>query len=148
MVKVAGEVLAYCSQCKMDLTAAVVAMRGDQIVRVMCKTCRKERAYKSPKGVTDPGKAPPAKTTTRGARTDTGERVDYSVGAEWRKAMAKYAQAKANPYSAKNPVGVNDKLIHPTFGEGIVTKLIHPNKAEILFEMDLKVLICGGHRTG
>lgn len=147
MVKVAEEVIAYCSQCKMDLAAMVVAMKGDQIVRVECKTCRKERGYKAPKGILEPGMAPPPKKTTRGARTETGERVDRSVGAEWKKALLQYKDRPINNYSAKMAVGVGDRIAHPTFGEGIVMKPIHPNKAEILFEMDLKVLIVGGART-
>lgn len=146
MVQVAGEVLAFCSQCKMDLIATVVAMKGDKIVRVHCKTCKKERAYKSPKGLNEPGQIP-AKKATRGARTETGEKVDRSVGAEWRKAMSELSQYKANPYSAKGQMAVKDKLAHPTFGEGVVTRLIHPNKVEVLFEMDLKVLVCGGPRS-
>lgn len=146
-LKVAQETLAYCSQCKMDLGAVIVAMKGDQIVRVQCKTCKKERAYKAPKGVSDPGEIPEKKPspTARGARTDTGERVDRSVGAEWKKTMAAHAQAPAVPYSAKAKFAVGDKIRHPTFGDGLVTKQIYPNKVEILFEMDVKVLICGGH---
>lgn len=147
MVRVAEQTLAYCGQCKMDLSATVVAMRGDQVVRVQCRTCRGERAYRAPKGVTDPKMAPPPKTTTRGARTASGERPDHSVGAEWRKEMLAHKDRPANAYGAKNQMGVGDKIAHPTFGEGIVMKMIHPNKAEILFEMDLKVLICGGPRT-
>jgi hypothetical protein len=131
----------------MDLSATVVAMRGDQIMRVQCRTCRGERAYKAPKGVNDPKQAPPPRTTTRGARTASGERVDHSVGAEWRKAMLDHRDRPANPYGARNPVAIGDKISHPTFGEGIVMKQIHPNKAEILFEMDLKVLVTGGPRA-
>jgi hypothetical protein len=147
MVKVAQEVIAYCSQCKMDLAAIVVAMKGDQILRVECKTCRKKRGYKAPKGIDEPGKAPPVKKTTRGARTEAGERVDRSVGAEWKKALLQYKDRPLNTYSAKMAVGVGDRIAHPTFGEGVVMKPIHPNKAEILFEMDIKVLIVGGART-
>ncbi len=131
----------------MDLSATVVAMKGDQIMRVQCRTCRGERAYKAPKGVTDPKQAPPPRTTARGARTATGERPDHSVGAEWRKAMLQYKDRPANAYSARGQVAIGDKIAHPTFGEGIVMKQIHPNKAEILFEMDLKVLITGGPRA-
>ena len=145
MVRVAEEVLAYCSQCKMDLGATVVAMKGDRIVRVECKTCRKERAYKAPKGVSEPGSAPPAKKSTRGARTESGEKVDNSIAAEWRKIMNAHPQAGA-AYSAKGKVSLGEKIKHPVFGEGIVMKHIHPNKAEIIFEMDMKILICGGPR--
>lgn len=144
MAKVASEVIAYCSQCKMDLGAVVVAMKGDQIVRVQCKTCKKERQYKAPKGVSNPGDAPPAKRSTRGERTETGERVDHSVAAEWRKVMNAHSDRAPQAYSAKAKYAIGDKIQHPTFGQGIVMKHLYPNKAEILFEMDLKVLVCGG----
>ncbi len=147
MVRVAEEVLAYCSQCKMDLKATVIAMKGDQVLRVQCRTCRGERGFKAPKGVNDPKMAPPPKTTTRGARTASGERPDHSVAAEWRKEMTARKDRPLNSYNAKVQVNLGDRLLHPTFGEGIVMKQIHPNKAEILFEMDLKVLITGGPRT-
>jgi hypothetical protein len=147
MPRVAEEVLAYCSSCRLDLGAVIVAMKGDQILRVQCKTCRGERAYKSPKGVTDPSKAPPPKTQARSARTDTGEKIDHSVAAEWRKLMNQYKQNPANPYSAKAPLAIHDRVKHPTFGEGVVLKHIFPNKAEIIFEMDVKTLICGGAKT-
>lgn len=148
MVRVAEEILAYCNKCKMDLRATIVAMRGDQILRVQCRTCRGERAYKAPKGVNDPKMAPPPKTpTTRTARTASGERADHSVGAEWRKEMLARQARPMNPYNARAQVAVGDRLAHPTFGEGVIMKVIHPNKAEILFEMDLKVLIVGGARV-
>lgn len=147
MVRVAEEVLAYCNKCKMDLGATVVAMRGDQVLRVQCRTCRGERAYKAPKGVNDPKKAPAPKTpSTRAARGTSGERADHSVGAEWRKEMLIRKDRPLNTYNARVQVAVGDRLAHPTFGEGIIMKVIHPNKAEILFEMDLKVLIVGGSR--
>ena len=144
MPKVAEEVLAYCSSCRLDLLAVIVAMKGDQILRVQCKTCRGERAYKAPKGVTDPSLAPPPKKQARSARTETGEKLDHSVEAEWRKLMNQYNTHPLSAYSAKALLAVHDRVKHPTFGEGVVTKVIFPNKAEIVFEMDVKTLICGG----
>ena len=143
MPKVAEEVLAYCSSCRLDLIAMIVAMKGDKIVRVQCKTCRGERAFKAPKGVTDPALAPPPKKQARAARTDSGEKVDHSVGAEWRKAMNANNTKPLHSYSAKGGFAVNDRVKHPTFGEGVVLKHIHPNKSEIIFEMDIKTLITG-----
>ena len=50
-MKVAEEMLAYCSSCKMDLAHTVSAMKGDRAVRVVCNTCKKDHAYKAPKGM-------------------------------------------------------------------------------------------------
>ncbi len=146
MARVAEEVLSYCSSCRLDLRATVVAMKGDQIIKVQCKTCRGERLYKAPKGVTDPSKAPPPKT--RAGRTASGEKADHSVGTEWRNAMNSHRSRPLQTYSAKLQVSIGDRIAHPTFGEGVVLKHIHPNKAEIIFEMDIKTLICGGPKTG
>lgn len=144
-VKVASEVLAYCSQCKMDLAATVVAMKGDQIVRVECKTCKKERGYKPPKGVTDPKAAPAKKTRASKSKAD-GEKADRSIAAEWQKIMLAHPNSPVVNYSTKAKFAVGDKVKHPTFGDGIVMKHIYPNKAEVIFEMDLKILICGGQK--
>ena len=45
-------------------------------------------------------------------------------------------------------VALADKIKHPTFGEGIVNKLIYPNKVEVIFQSDVKILIhAGEHRS-
>ena len=58
---VASETLAYCTSCKMDLNAVVVAMKGDRIAKVQCLTCKKEHVYKAPKGIDTPVTAASAK---------------------------------------------------------------------------------------
>ena len=138
MAKVAQEVLAYCGNCKMDLVAMVVAMKGDQIVRVDCKTCKKERAYKAPKGIDTPAPKKPKATKESNKAA--------SIEEEWRKIMNAHKNSPEYAYSGKIKMNVGDRIKHPTFGNGVVMKHIYPNKAEILFEMDLKVLICGGQK--
>jgi hypothetical protein len=61
--------------------------------------------------------------------------------------MMAHKDRPLNPYNAKAQMAVGDRIAHPTFGEGVVMKQIHPNKAEIIFEMDLKILITGGPRV-
>ena len=50
-------------------------------------------------------------------------------------------------YAANEPFQVGDRLSHPTFGEGVVQKLIFPNKMEIIFRNDIKTLIHAGKPT-
>jgi hypothetical protein len=125
----------------MDLTAVIVAMQGDRIMRVMCKTCRKERGYKSPKGVEEPSLAPKAKSSS----PRTPVKVT-SMEEEWMGAMSKIQNKRALPYSTTLKLSQGDLVSHPTFGDGIVQKIIHPNKVELLFRTDLKVLLCAGQR--
>jgi hypothetical protein len=119
----------------MDLNAAIVAMKGDRIAKVQCFTCKKEHVYKAAKGVTEPKK-------TR--KKKDAEPQANPVELEWEKLMAQHKDAPMKTYSMKAHFGLGDKLAHPNFGDGIVGKLIYPNKLEVIFRTDVKVLIHAG----
>ena len=137
---VGKEVLAYCTSCKMDLNNVIVAMKGDRIAKVQCLTCKKEHVYKAPKGAAEPKK--PKKT--KAAKAESEDSANHSIEAEWQKLMATHRDSPSRAYSTKELYSLGDKISHPTFGEGIVGKLIYPNKLEVIFQMDVKVLIYGG----
>jgi len=141
---VGKEALAYCSSCKMDLNHTVVAMQGDRIRKVHCRTCKKEHMYKAPKGINDPT-VEPAKSA-KAAKSPKAAAAPKStpIEVEWEKQMAALKANPTRPYSAKGHFQAGDKLNHPTFGDGIVGKLVYPNKIEVIFRHDLKVLIHAG----
>jgi len=66
------------------------------------------------------------------------------VEIEWEKLMSQHKAAPMKNYSAKGNFNLGDKIAHPSFGEGIVGKLIFPNKLEVIFRTDVKVLIHAG----
>ena len=134
---VGTESLAYCTSCKMDLAHIVASMKGDRIAKVECKTCKKTHVYKAPKGITEP----PKKRAPRKSKAAESA----PIGAEWEKLMAQHKDAPFKPYGMKSKYMLGDKIRHDTFGEGIVGKLLYPNKIEVIFQGDLKVLIHGGH---
>ncbi|MBI2605166.1 MAG: hypothetical protein HYW49_03695 [Deltaproteobacteria bacterium] len=138
--KTGDEILAYCGSCKMDLRATIVAMSGASIARVMCKTCKKERGYRSPKGAAEPGKAPGAASRPRAPREER-EVKTVSVFVEWERMMNEHKAAARVPYTVQAALKLNDIIQHPAFGEGYVMKLHHPNKAEVLFRDDIKMLL-------
>jgi hypothetical protein len=133
-VTVGGETISYCTSCKMDLNHVIVAMKGDRIAKVQCFTCKKEHAYKAAKGVTTP-KAKKKKST---------ENAGNPVELEWEKLMLQHKDAPFKSYTMKGHFTLGDKLNHPNFGEGIVGKLIYPNKLEVIFKTDVKVLVHAG----
>jgi Asp-tRNA(Asn)/Glu-tRNA(Gln) amidotransferase A subunit family amidase len=138
-IGVGKDTIAYCTSCRMDLNHVIAAMQGDLIKRVQCRTCKKEHGYKAPKGVQDPMKSPEAaKAKTPKAPTRK------SIEVEWEEKMHEFKAKTAKVYGIKTKFEMNDKINHPTFGQGIVTKILHPNKVEVLFQMDLKVLIHAG----
>ena len=136
---VGKEALAYCTSCKMDLAHTIVSLKGDRIHKAECKTCKKEHAYKAPKGVTDPKDAPAPR-----AKKAPAEPKGNPIELEWMKLMNAHKNAPFNNYSQKTKFALGDKIKHATFGEGIVGKHIYPNKIEVIFQMDIKVLIHGG----
>ncbi|MCM0606663.1 MAG: hypothetical protein KA715_11280 [Xanthomonadaceae bacterium] len=134
-MKVAEEIISFCTKCKIDLAHAVVAMQGDRAVRVMCKTCKGEHAYRAPKGITDPSMAPKKKS----------ERVSktvVTVAEDWETKMALHKNSPVKDYSTKNQYKAGERIEHPSFGTGLVEKLIHPNKIEVIFKTEIKMLIC------
>ncbi len=141
----AKEVLSYCGSCKMDLMSTVVAKVETKIVKVQCKTCKKEHGFKQPKGVTEPGKKAPAVKAAKKSRVVDIDRTPpaktITSHEEWTKLMSSSKDAKKVKYTPKARLQQGDVVEHPSFGDGFVMKIAFPNKAEILFETDLKVLI-------
>ncbi len=140
--EVAKETLAYCTSCKMDLNSIIVAMKGDKIAKVQCFTCKKEHVYRAPKGVTEPK----AKATRapRKKKSEDGTTPENSIEAEWEKLMNAHKDAPMKSYSMKGQFTLGDKVKHTNFGDGIVGRLIYPNKIEVIFQKDMKILIHGG----
>jgi hypothetical protein len=131
----------------MDLAHTISAMIGDRVVRVHCKTCKSDHNYRPPKGVKEPGQIPPAlRGRGESSRSNTGDpkaakAAAIPVEVLWE---AKIREARSKPlqtYTASAKFQVGDRLVHPTFGEGVVQRLIYPNKAEVIFQMDIKTLI-------
>jgi hypothetical protein len=119
----------------------------------MCKTCKKERSYKAPKGVKEPG-APGNMERATGTKSGTAKAkakpaapkpTAVAIAVEWKTALDKAVAAKVarQAYLPKNLFSPGQIVDHPSFGPGVVTKLVHPNKVEILFQNDLKVLVHG-----
>lgn len=144
---VATETLAYCTSCKMDLNHMIVAMKGDRIAKVQCLTCKKEHVYRVAKGVNDPqGPAPTARAKkAASAAASEEEENSHSIEIEWEKLMNAHRDLPMKTYTTKGQFGLGDKLSHPVFGDGIVGKLIYPNKLEVIFRHDIKILIYAGH---
>jgi hypothetical protein len=144
---VATETLAYCTSCKMDLNHMIVALKGDRIAKVQCLTCKKEHVYRAPKGATEPTQPKASKKKAAASSSATGGHDDngsHSIEVEWEKLMSSHRDHPLKPYSTKGQFFLGDKIKHPTFGEGIVGKLIYPNKLEVIFKTDVKVLIYAG----
>jgi hypothetical protein len=128
----------------MDLVATIVAKVGSKIVKVQCNTCKKERAYKAPKGVTEPGQAPvkaPRASKKKPSAEDEAAAKAVAVESEWNRLMGEAAAASRVKYTVHAKLNLGDVVQHPMFGDGVVMRIQHPDKAEIIFKNDVKLLI-------
>ncbi len=129
MVKVGGEVDAFCTRCQLTLAHTIHAVVAGRPVKVECNTCHAIHRYRAQNG----GSAAPGARPARGPR----ERVT-SVGFDDLLASKK---AAAQPYSPRRTYSVDDVVDHPTFGRGFVSAIRDAGKIEVTFRSDVKVLV-------
>jgi hypothetical protein len=122
----------------MDLNSVVVAMKGDRVAKVQCLTCKKEHTFKAPKGA----KTPKAKKSRK--KAEDAAVTSQSIEAEWEKLMSTHKDTPSKSYSTQGQFILGDKIKHASFGDGIVSRLIYPNKVEVIFRTDMKILIYAG----
>jgi len=117
----AGENIAsLCTKCKLNLDHAIVAMDGETIVKVKCKTCGSVHKFRNP--------ADPPKVRAPRAKKDNSKTA-VSV---WENGIAS-ARGKEHSYSMGSKYRVGDIVNHDTFGKGVVQKL-YTNKCDVLFQ--------------
>ena len=134
--KVAKDVVAYCVSCKMDLAHTVVAMDGETVKKVLCNTCNKEHVYRAPKGE----KAPTNKK--KPARKTRAKKI-VAPDVLWEKALEPAQNLLSKLYTIDGSFESGVKIDHKTFGLGLITKLIQPNKMEVIFKEGTKIMIRG-----
>jgi hypothetical protein len=134
MIKVGGEVDAFCSKCELTLAHTVIAMLDGAPVKVECNTCHGVHKFRPPAGARSNGlKGSVAmKKAARPAREKKVEVPFEEVLATKKKAPV--------PYSIKRTFAVDDVVDHPTFGRGFVSA-VRSGKVEVTFRGDVKVLV-------
>ena len=146
--KTGGEIDAYCTKCKLDLTHRIIAMVGDAVKKVECKTCGSHHLYRKPKSVKDAEAAAAAKAgsavrkpkaeggapRTASERHAAAERAERERVSTWEKAIAGQPPNAFKPYSIKMLFGSGELVRHPKFGDGVVARVIDRAKVEILFQ--------------
>ena len=105
--KVGGDVDAYCTKCRMDLSHRVIAMVANEPKRVKCLTCDGEHNYRKPmseRAENRPsadrpaggGKSPAKPRTSKSAASAKTER---SAKHSWEKAIAGQPATAFKAYS-------------------------------------------------
>ena len=144
--KTGGEIDAYCTKCKLDLTHRIIAMVGDAVKKVECKTCGSHHLYRKTKLDKEASAAAATKAGSTAKRPREGgprtaserhaaaERAEKERVSTWEKAIAGQPTAAFKAYSVKSAFGAGELVRHPKFGDGVVSKVIDRAKIEVLFQ--------------
>ncbi|HNW58418.1 MAG TPA: hypothetical protein PKI62_01925 [bacterium] len=129
------EVEALCNKCKAATVHVVVAIKSQDMVRVMCKVCQSLHRFKSPesKALKKTGKVVKAKKPklTPEARETR----------KWNKLLTAADPEKAVAYSMSQGYAENDVIQHSKFGLGVVVKILDPSKISVVFEGGIKNMV-------
>jgi hypothetical protein len=130
----AGDNIAsLCTKCNMVLDHIVVAMDGEVIAKVKCRTCGSAHRYRKPGS----GVAAVKKTRTPRAKKPSPP----SAEAIWAACLAE-ARGKERTYDTGGRYRVGDIVDHHVFGKGVVRK-IYVNKCDVLFRDKERLMASG-----
>lgn len=129
-VQVGSEIKYRCPKCDLDLWHTVLAMMGREPARIRCNTCKSERNYRAPRTM----KTASAQANSVRRNVPAPELYQQKLQA----ALMKTPIA----YRMDIKVEVGDVVDHKSFGRGIVLKTIPPDRMEIIFQDETKVLAC------
>lgn len=150
--KTGGEIDSYCTKCKLDLGHRIIAMVGDTVKKVECRTCGSHHLYRKPQservaaakiGIRTPAAATKKPSTSRSARVTAAERAEREQTATWESAIAGQPSGAFKPYRVSNVFGLGELVRHPKFGDGVVSRVIDRGKVEVLFKDGLRTMAQG-----
>lgn len=130
-LSVGKEALSYCNKCKLNLAHLIVNMKNETTIgKVECKTCHATHAYKDPSTV----KVKKSKTGVKRKSTK------QTISELWLEAVEKSGK-DSQKYSPRSKFEINDLIEHPSWGPGVVERVIDTDKIQVIFRHDIKTLI-------
>ncbi|HEY5672515.1 MAG TPA: hypothetical protein VIR78_02300 [Malonomonas sp.] len=128
-LSVGDAIEARCTKCRQNNEHVIVTFDDDGPVKVQCNICSRQHKFRSP----SVAKKAAVRPATRAKSTDCKE---------WELRRPNMDSAKALDYSMTAAYKVNALISHPSFGLGLVQRVVGAQKIEILFENGLKTMRC------
>ena len=133
------EIDSQCLKCKRVTNHIIIAMAEEKIAKVECNVCGASHKYRPPKI-----KKPKAVKKKKAVAKKTPKKPINEIKAEahFEEIMDGLDPSTAKPYSMTETFRKNDLIDHSSFGLGLITSTILPNKIEVTFKVGSKILIC------
>ena len=133
---VGKDVEAYCGKCKADTWHVVTVVKNGKLNKVICKICNATHVYKAPESAGTPAKT--AATTTR--RRATGTTRTGRGKKDWGTLVGQIEDRHVIDYAISGEFSSTPAIRHKNFGVGVITKVHHRNKIEVIFQDGTKIL--------
>lgn len=137
-IEAGSEVNSHCLKCKSVTNHTVIALANGKIAKVLCNVCGGRHNYRPEK----PGVAGVAKKKVAGTSGGGNARL-AKAEAHFEELLAGRDPSEALVYSMTGIFKKGDLIDHPTFGLGVVTETVLPDKIEVQFRQISKLLLCG-----
>ena len=127
-----SDIHAKCNKCG-EVWHVVIALAARGIAKIECKECGARHRYRGVKGETGAVRGKPAARATS-SRTRSGKKKPVVRADESR---------PRRDFRMSDTYEVGDRVLHASFGEGVVQEVAAPAKIVVLFEVGSKTLVQG-----
>ena len=134
---VGSRIDAYCKKCKNPTSHVLVRKLASIPTWVQCSVCESSHAFRAPSD-TPAARRPPSRSDAPAARNADPEET-------WKKCMGA-ARGPSTDYSTRLSYRPGQRLSHPSFGEGVVTRQISSTVCTAVFVTGEVKLLMGNVR--
>jgi hypothetical protein len=135
---VGQDIEALCGRCG-QVWHVVMAMMGDRIAKVVCKRCGGHHRYRTENETTETATDAPAR---EGRRSAPARRFARPAARTPQPLPTFDPNKPPRLYTAKETYDQGDRVMHPSFGTGVVTDAPAPGRVEVAFPAGPRVLAC------
>ena len=124
-----------CSRCG-DCWHVVMAKVGERIAKVVCKRCGSQHAYRSGSGAPETNGSAGKRGLTMRRKTSRTPAVEPIVAPTFDPSKP------PRVYSVRDTYATSERIVHPTFGTGVVAGAPGPGKVDVVFPTGVRTLAC------
>lgn len=133
---VAKSFYTLCKKCEGDRYHRVLAHTSETSAKIECEVCKSRKTYTLPK----PGSKPAAKRVSTGGSSSRSTGTAKSHTGQYEIYNQNKMGDDGTAYSTKSKFNEKQKINHPKFGIGFVTK-VYNDKVDVIFVDEVRTLM-------